>query len=483
MSDDEHQTPEPTPDQATAASAEMTAEDVAQLQTDREDLRRKVEKLEDRPGKRRKARRITAAVLVILSIVALSAATPGVFLRRTLVNTDSYVALVEDLPSDPDVQEYLARTITDSVFQSLGVQAQLEEVLADADSRLAFLAGPISSAVQDFVQEQVQKLIASPQFDTLWTEANRFAQSTIVAVLSGESGDVVSTADGQVVLNLLPIINAAIESVSGVASELVGQDISIPPITADTVPSEAIAAIETATGVDLPEEFGQIVLVDSDQLAAAQDAFRMTNTLAILLGVSVLLFAGLALWVSSRRRRTLLQISTAWFIVLVLERRLAIATGDQITASAKPENAGAAGAVVDAVVSALLSYTEFLLWVLAIVLFVAVLTGPYRWVLRFRAWVSGVWASVTGMARGADRDAATEWVAGHRDLVLILDAVVVVALLMLFDVSLGWFLLIAGLGGLVALGAWRMADAGEDQDADSPEDSQTSATADTAPPG
>lgn len=496
MSDEQQPTPESSSDETTEApaetdsvdpgeaAAEISPEDVAQWQSEREDLRRQVEVLQNKPAKRRRTRRIVTAVLVILSILALSAATPGVFLRRTLVDTDSYVALVEDLPSDPAVQDYLARTVTDAVFQSLGVQAQLESVLGDADSRLTFLAGPISSAVKDFVQSEVQKLIASPEFSKLWTEANRFAQSTIVAVLSGDSGDVVSTADGQVVLNLLPIINAAIESVSTVASDLVGQDISIPPITADTVPSDAIASIEAATGVDLPDEFGQIVLVDGDQLAAAQDAFRMTNVLAIALGLSVVLFAALALWVSTRRRRTLLQISTAWIIVLVVERRLAIATGDQIVSNAKPENSDAASAVVNTVVSALLNYTELLLWILGIIVFVAVLTGPYPWVLRFRAWVSGLWASLTGMARDADRDAATEWIAGHRDLVLIVDALVVVALLALFDVSLGWFLVIAGLGGLVALGAWRLADsANADDEAEAPEGTEATAPSDVAPPG
>jgi hypothetical protein len=457
MSDETTPTPE---------DAEVTPHDAETLKTERDELSKRVEVLENRPAKRRKARRAATAILVILSIVALSAAVPGVWLRRTLVNTDSYVALVEDLPSDPAVQEYLARTITDQVFLSLGVQDQLETVLADADDRLTFLAGPISQAVEDFVQEQVQKLIASPEFATLWTEANRFAHGTIVTVLGGESGEVVSTADGQVVLNLLPIVNAAIEAVSGVASELVGQDISIPPIDADTVPDEAIAAIETATGVDLPDDFGQIVLVDSDQLGVAQDVFQTTNALAIALGLLVVLSAAAALWASTRKRRTLVQIASAWMVVLVVERRLAISAGDGVVANAKPENAGAAEAVVDTVVSALLSYTEMLFWILALVLIVALLTGPYPWAVRLRGWVVGLWAAITGMAREADRDASTAWVASHRDLILGVDAAIVVLLMLVFDLSIGWFLLILGLGGLMALGAWRLADAEPDEDED-----------------
>jgi hypothetical protein len=467
---DEGTTGESMPEGSSEGPPDLTPEEVERLRVERDDLEREVERLHDRPAKRHRMRRITAAVLVVLTIVSLTLAVPGTWVRRTLVNTDAYVATVAPLASEPAVQEYLARQITINVFAALGVEQRLEGVLQDRAERLAFLAGPIANAVQGFVQDEVQKLVASSAFQTLWTDANRFAQQQVVAVLSG-NGDLVSLVGGTVVLNLLPMVNEALSQVSSIATDLVGRSVTLPTITAQEIPADAIAKIESATGLQLPDSFGQIKIVGPDDLAAAQDAFTLANRLVFLTVVLSLLFFVLALVVATRRRRALIQIMGAWAVILVAERRGAIAAGDAIVSDARPENQAAAEAVVDTISSGLLNYTKWLLVIAIATLVIALITGPYPWAIRLRGWVKDLFGAIVGVARGADRPAITAWVADHRDPLLLADAAVAILLLLVLDVGWLGFLAIALVGAGVALAIWRIAE------------QQLEPAADAEPPG
>lgn len=446
-----------TPDAGGEGQAALGPEDVERLQRERDRLEHEVKRLEDRPGRRLRTRRAVAAVLVVLTVVSLALAVPGTWVRRTTVNTDRYVATVGPLIDDPAVQGYVSRTITASVFQALGVEDRLSTVLQEKAPQLVFLAGPITTSVQGFVQDQVQKLVASDAFRTLWESANRVAQTQVVAVLNG-GGDVLSTSGGRVVLNLLPLINSAIGTISQLASDLVGRPISIPPITADEVPAAAVQKIEAATGVQLPSNFGQVALMDSSQLAAAQDAFGVANRLVVALVVLFVLFFVAAMAMSPRRRRTLLQIVAAAAVVMVIERRVAIAESASIVDKARPENQAAVQAVVNALKGSLLAYTGWLLAIALVVLVVALVTGPYGWAVRFRDRIGDLFRAVVGAARGTDRTAAADWVARHRDPLLLGGAAVFIVLLLGLSVSWGWFLLLVLIAAAYGAAVWRIAE-------------------------
>ena len=227
------------------------SEDLDSVRAELDRLKEEVDKLEAKPQKRARLRRVFAVVFVMLAVLAASAMTPGVWARRTIYNTDRYVATVGPLASDPAIQEALARQLTASVFTELDIQTKLEAAIAERAPKLEFIAGPITSSLQGFVQDQVQKILASDRFRQTWIAANTVLQRQLVAVLDG-SHDVLTVQGNEVVFNYLPLVNDALAQLSGTLSAILNRTITLPTITADMVPSQAVAKLGTALGVTLP---------------------------------------------------------------------------------------------------------------------------------------------------------------------------------------------------------------------------------------
>ncbi len=443
-------------------STSSSGEDVEQLRSERDRLQRELE--EARVGRHQRLRRIVAVILVVLTVLTLVAAVPGTWARRTSLNTDRYVATVGPLASDPQVQQYLALKITDATFEALNVQGRLQEALSERLPRLAtILAGPITQAAHDFVQAQVQKLVETPQFQELWTQVNRIAHEHAVALLEGESNiPGVDVSGGKITVNLLPFVNQVLQQLGGLVSDLVGRPVTLPEITPDMIqnaPQEALQKIETALDVQLPSDFGTITVWDSKELASAQQAVSLFNRGIVLLVLAFVLFLALALVISPARRRTLLQIAVAAAVVLVIERRIAIAGSHQLVANASSEAQGAVQAVADAVLGSLLRYTGWLLAIALVTILVAVATAPYGWVVRGRTAVAGVAWAAFGMVRGTQSGPAATWIAAHRDLLLAGVAALTLILLLWLNLSFWWALVLLVVAGLVALAVWRTADA------------------------
>jgi len=431
--------------------------DAERLREERDALEKRVETLEARPERRRKTRVVFTAILLILAVLCFTVAVPGLWARRTVFNTEQYVATVAPLASDPAVQEFLARTITEEAFTALDVEDRLKEVLQQRDARLAFLAGPLADGLRGVVQSQLQNLFQSDQFQQLWSSLNRTVQVQIVAVLANKSSTVQIVNDA-VVLNVLPLINEALQSISGTISDLIGHPVTLPTITGDEIPSQARDALQSALGVTLPEDFGSIVIFRSSSLSAIQDIVNLAQRAVVVLAILFLLFAAIAMWVSPHRRRTLLQLATALLAITIIERRLAIWQSNSLVTKALPENQAAARAVIDRVLGSLLLYTAWFLVVLVIVLVITLITGPYPWAVTLRGWTVDVWRAAVSAVRGHEPSETVTWVTAHRDPLMVGGAVVAALLLFFGNLSLWWFLFFLIVIGAYGLVVYRVAE-------------------------
>jgi hypothetical protein len=432
------------PQQPSPSPEELEAE-VERLKAEREELESRVETLEAKPVKRRRLRRVFTPILVALPIIVFTVTVPAAWGARTVLNTDRYVATVAPLAEDPAVQESIATKVTDQVFLALNVEQTLSDVLASIGERATVLAAPLTSAMKGFVQDQVLKVVQSDAFQTFWVEANRFVHTQVLAILRGE-GETVTVVEGKVLLNLLPLVNLALGSIQSVASDLVGRDVTLPTIEPGEAPSASITKLEQALGIDLPDQYGQIVVYDSEDLATLQQLLYTFERLLVLLLLLIPILVAASLWVSTRRRRTLIQLTVGAAVGLVIVRRIAIISKDRLFERVDTQRFPSVRVLTDDLMASLFRYTAILLAIVLVTALIALITGPYPWAVTLRGWVRdgahGVAAAFSG--ESLPDTGRVRWIRDHRDGLMLGGALLAVALLLLFDLSL-WGFLIAGI--------------------------------------
>jgi len=426
-------------------SPEGLEAEVERLRAERHELEERVETLEARPVNRRRLRRIATPILVALSIIVFTITVPAAWGARTVLNTDRYVATVAPLADDPAVQASIATKLTDQVFSALNVQGTLSDALGALGERATVLAGPLTIAVKGFVRDQVQRVVASEAFKTFWVEANRFVHTQVLAILRGDT-ETITTREGKVLLNLLPLVNLALGSIEAVASDLVGRDVTLPAISQSDVPSAAIARLEQALGIDLPDDYGQIVVYDSEELAALQQVLYTFERLLVLLLLLIPILVAASLLVSTRRRRTLIQLTVGAAVGLVIVRRIAIMSRNDLYDKVDTQRFPSVRVLTDDLMESLFRYTAILLAVVLVTALVALITGPYPWAVTVRGWVRDGARGVAGAFSGEPLPdtGRVRWIRAHRDGLMLGGALLAVALLLLFDLSL-WGFLIAGI--------------------------------------
>jgi hypothetical protein len=415
-------------------SPEELEAELERVRAERDELEAQVETLAK--PKRQRLRRIFTPILVVLAVIVFTVTVPAAWSARTVLNTDRYVATVGPLADDPAVQQAIATRLTDEVFSALNVQEVISGTLAAIGERATLLAGPLTNALHGFVQEQVLKVVQSDAFKTFWVDANRFVHTQVLAVLRGES-ETVSLTEGKVLLNLVPLVNLALASIENVSSDLVGRDVTLPTFQPGEVASSEISKLEQALGIDLPDDYGQIPVYDSQDLEALQKTLYTAKRLLILLLILIPVLVAAALLVSTRRRRTLVQLTVGGAIGLVVVRRVALIARDGLFDQVNTQRHPAVRVLADTLMDSLFRATGILLGIVLLTLLIALITGPYPWAVTVRGWfrdgARGI-ASAVGGHPTADTD-RVRWLRAHRDALMLAGGVVALLLLLLFNLS------------------------------------------------
>jgi hypothetical protein len=437
--------------------------------------------LDTKGSRRRFATRLrgfTAVVGVILSCLLVAGAVLGIWTSRSFLDTDGFVERAGGVVDDAEVQGALGNWVSAEIAELVDA----EEVIAEAlPEEASLLSAPLSGAVNGFLNDQVTSFVASDLFADLWRGAVEVAHTTVAEVLSGDSSLVDAQEEG-IVINFLPAINGVLEEITSQSPEIFGRTVDLPDVTVEDVPDEAREAISDALGVDIDDDFGTFVIYDEGALSSAQQAVELVDKLVWLFVIAAPLAIAGTLWVSTRRRRTLLQLTVGVAITMVLLRRLVLLFQDDLLELVqKQENVGAVDSIASAFLDPLLDGARWVGIVALIIGAVAAVSGPYGWAVALRNGVMnfgrGTVAAVSGRAEDED---TLVWVAANREALQIGGVVVGVLLLWWLDVSWLGFLILAGLVGAFELGVARFADrgdgvggdadAGDDPDADDASD-------------
>ena len=157
----------------------------------------------DGTGNRLKWRRWSALALVVLASLLLPAALAATWLDNQIRDTDRYVETVAPLSHNDAIADAVSRSLTDSLFQQLEVQQTIKAALPE---KAGFLAGPLTSRLQDFTREATRDVIVSERFNQVWVEANRATHTAVTGLLFGD-GDALSSQNGMVTLDLNPVVD------------------------------------------------------------------------------------------------------------------------------------------------------------------------------------------------------------------------------------------------------------------------------------
>jgi hypothetical protein len=437
---------------AGAAQPDLTLE-LARVEAERDAAVTALDKQGRRDRRRRKLRRAVVAVFVVLFCVLLPVTYVVTWTHYTVLNTNGFVKTVGPIASDPAVIAAASTALTNEIFTSLNPQ---QVIASNLPPKASFLAAPVTNAVKGYVQTAVTKVLQSSQFQTLWNQAIRFAHTQVLAVLNGNSSKAVTTTNGQVTLNLVPLLNSALQSMQGFISGVVGKPVTLPTVTASEVPSTACKQISDALNRPLPATCGQIPLFPAKQLDNARRAVRVFNGVTVLLLILTPVVAAVALWLSRRRRRTLLQLSAGGLLGLVVIRRVVIWLESALENKGVPANKPARRSILGYLFHEYFSVSRWILIALLLVFLIALVTGPYPWAVTVRAKLAHYareGRNVLGAAYGHARDDATvAWVISHLDLLRILGVALAVVLLLALSVSWIGFLIIVVL--LAAYQLW-----------------------------
>jgi hypothetical protein len=218
--------------------------------------------------------RIVAALLVIGTLFAFLAIF-SIWVNRQALNTENWVDTSGKLLQDEEVRAQLSDYLADELFANVDVQAELEKTLPP---QLVPLAGPAAGGLHQLAPQVAERALAASQAESLWADANRAAHETLLKILNDE-GSAVSTGNGEVTLDLGSLVSES------------GGQLGIAGRLASKIPPGA----------------GRLTILESDQLATAQDASSLVRHLPIVLTLLALLLYGLAIYLAGPRRRQALR--------------------------------------------------------------------------------------------------------------------------------------------------------------------------------
>ena len=304
--------------------------------------------------------------------VLLPASITSAWIRGTILSTSGYVAAVTPAAASPAVRAAVQDAVTSRV------DATLSHAGTSLPPSARVLAGPLGTVLAGLARNGVSQLMASRAFQRLWADANRLAQRQLISVLSGDSA-LVTAAGGEVTLNLMPLVNGVLHTVSGQLSALTGGAVSLPPVA--TIPAAACHAITVAASFACT----QIPLFPAAALAGPRHVYRILVVItSLVLMLTPLALAG-ALAASPRRRRTLLQMTIGGTLT-VLAVMTAVSWGQaSLIHHAAPRYQAVTSVIVHALTAGFFTMT---MWCLAggiAVIAMTALSGPYRWATAIRA--------------------------------------------------------------------------------------------------
>ena len=307
--------------------------------------------------------------------------TIAVWAQATVFDSEKVASIVGDALAEPEVSAALADYVTEQVFAAVDIEALMSDLLPDQLTRLAPV---IADGARTAVDRRLTAVMADDDVQDVITEVVERAHRRAMQLLEGDGlVDGITVVDGEVSVNLLPLVGRGLTRLQdlGLFSEL-----DVPELTADGDPDDQIATLEEATGRDLPDDFGQLVVYQSDTLAdrqaslqSAQQMFAFAKRAVwVLVALTVVLLAA-TIVVARDRWRAVLVLGLSGIAAMVFIRSAVRRVADDAPElAARPGGRAAISAILEGATTGLLRLAGVLLIVAAAAVAFALLRRRWR---------------------------------------------------------------------------------------------------------
>ncbi len=222
---------------------------------------------------------VLAGLLLLLSLYA-------VWVSRVVLDEDVFVDTSADLIADDAIRDAVATRAVNELFDNVDIRSEIEGQLPED---FKGLSGPATAGLRQASYRLIDEALQQQAFQSLWTLAMTQTHRAWIATVNDDL-PAVSTQGGVVTLELEAIILAAADRI-GVRDQVEAQ---------------------------LPDDVGSIVLLESEELDAAQAAFRILDTLAWLLPLLTLAAFAFAIWLARDRRKGVFELGIVVFVTALV---------------------------------------------------------------------------------------------------------------------------------------------------------------------
>lgn len=224
--------------------------------------------------------RATAAVIVfVLALLLTPLALVGHWGHQTISNTDNFVATVGPLIEQPEVQQAITTAATNAIVSQVNTTSLVSGVLDNLIKNPTLnqaLTAPISTGIDSLIETGVGKVVSSDAFASAWVGLATAIQKSVMLILEGKPGDIVTLQGDQVVLDMTPLLK-------GVQQAIVAKGFTI------------------ADKVTIPDHTATYVLFTSPALAQLRFIYGFTAPILEFFPLLLAALFALSLWLSRRR--------------------------------------------------------------------------------------------------------------------------------------------------------------------------------------
>jgi hypothetical protein len=303
-------------------------------------------------------------IIVVAAIVTLIGSLT-VFVKREALDSQAFSNTSVKMLQDQQIRDALSVYLTDQLFNSVDVQAQLEGILP---KQTKSLAGPATGLLRQFAPRAASDILAQPAVQNQWQTLTYNAHKRFMAIINGKSSGAVQTENGEVVLDLHPIVQQL--------------------------------ADRLGLGAQIKPDAGRLVVFTSSQLKLVQDSVKAIKVLNVFLIILVLILYAVAVWLAGGWRRAALRAS-GWSLVtvgvlLLVVRRV---VGNQIVGSlVKTESDKTAAKHAWLIGSQLLANVAWAVIFYGVALVIAAwLAGSTRPATAIRRWLAPAFSERLGV--------------------------------------------------------------------------------------